>query len=103
MVKMFLSSPEEKSFINFSRFKSDAFDAKFEAAVREIDQAKRYALFKECDQILIDEGALIPLFYDENDRLVQKNVKNFPINAMEYRDFSKVYIVPKDKMNTAKK
>jgi peptide/nickel transport system substrate-binding protein len=93
----------EKAFVNTGRFKNDAFDAKYEAAVKEIDQAKRYVLFKQCDQILIDEGALIPLFYDENDRLVQKNVKNFPINAMEYRDFTRVYIVPKDKMNPAKK
>ena len=72
--------------------------------MKEPDDAKRALLFKECDQILLDEGALLPLFYDENDRLVQKNVRNFPINAMEYRDFTRVYIIPKDKMNaTAKK
>ncbi|MCD6067288.1 MAG: transporter substrate-binding protein [Bacteroidetes bacterium] len=97
---------DEKSFTNTSRFKNDAFDAKFETAMKEPDAAKRAVLFKECDQILIDEGALMPLFYDENDRLVQKNVRNFPINAMEYRDFTRVYIIPKDKLNppaTAKK
>lgn len=95
---------DEKSFTNTSRFSSPAFDAKFEAAMKEPDDAKRALLFKECDQILLDEGALLPLFYDENDRLVQKNVRNFPINAMEYRDFTRVYIIPKDKLNaTAKK
>ena len=97
------ASMEEKSFINSSRFKNDAFDAKYEAATKEIDKAKRYAMYKECDQILIDEAAFIPLYYNENDRLIQKNVKNFPINAMEYRDFTRVYIVPKDKMNPTKK
>lgn len=95
---------DEKSFTNTGRFKNDAFDAKLEEAMREADGAKRAVMFKECDQILINEGAFIPLFYDENDRLVQKNVRNFPINAMEYRDFTRVYIIPKDKMNaTAKK
>lgn len=97
------ASMDEKAYTNFSRFKSAAFDAKFEAAVKEMDQAKRYALFKECDQILIDEGALVPLFYDENDRLIQKNIRNLPINAMEYREYSKLYIVPKDKLKPAKK
>ena len=93
----------EKSFTNTSRFSNAAFDAKFEAAMKEPDNAKRAVLFRECDQILIDEGALLPLFYDENDRLVQKNVRNFPINAMEYRDFTRVYIIPKDKMNAMAK
>jgi peptide/nickel transport system substrate-binding protein len=84
----------EKSYINSSRFKNEEFDKKYEAALIEKDKTKRYQLFKECDQILIDEGALLNIYYHENDRLVQKNVRNFPINAMEYRDFSKVYFVP---------
>jgi hypothetical protein len=36
----------------------------------------------------------MPLFYDENTRLVQIYVKNCDVNAMEYRDFSQVYIDP---------
>jgi hypothetical protein len=32
--------------------------------------------------------------------LVQKNIRNYPANAMEFRDLEKVYIIPKDK-NTA--
>jgi oligopeptide transport system substrate-binding protein len=84
----------EKSYINSARFKNDEFDKKYEAALHENDKAKRYTLFKECDQILINEGALLNIYYNENDRLVQKRVRNFPINAMEYRDLSVVYFVP---------
>lgn len=97
------ASLDEKSFTNTTRFKNDAFDAKYEAAMKEPDMALRANLFKECDQILLDEGAMMPLFYDENDRLMQKNVRNFPINAMEYRDLTRVYIVPKEKMAQAAK
>ena len=86
----------EKSYINSSRFKNEEFDAKYEAALNEKDKTKRYQLFKECDQILINEGALLNIYYHENDRLVQKHVRNLPINAMEFRDFSKVYFVPKE-------
>jgi peptide/nickel transport system substrate-binding protein len=85
----------EKSYINSSRFKSEEFDKKYEAALTEKDKTKRYQLYKECDQILINEGAFLNIYYNENDRLVQKHVKNLPINAMEFRDFSKVYFLPK--------
>ncbi len=92
------ANASEKSFINIVRYKNADFDAKFEAAMKEPDEKKRYALFKEADQILIDDGAFLPIFYDENDRLIQKNVRNFPVNAMEHRDLSRVYLVPKEKM-----
>jgi peptide/nickel transport system substrate-binding protein len=89
-----IPAENEKSYINSARFKNDEFDNKYEAALHENDKLKRYALFKECDQILINEGALLNIYYNENDRLVQKRVRNFPINAMEYRDLSVVYFVP---------
>ena len=88
--------PNEKSYFNTSRFKNQLFDEKFERALKEPDLALRMNLYKECDQILLDEAAFIPVFYEENARLIQKNVRNFPANSMEYRDFSKVYFVPKN-------
>ncbi len=91
----------EKSFINSCRYKNAEFDLKFEAAMKEPDTKKRFNLFKEADQLLLDDAAFMPIFYDENDRLMQKNVRNFPVNAMEYRDLSRVYLIPKDKMNAA--
>jgi hypothetical protein len=36
----------------------------------------------------------MPIFYDENTRLLQVFVKNFDVNAMEYRDLSEVFIDP---------
>lgn len=81
----------DKSFINSVRYQSEAFDAKFNEALREIDEAKRYELFREADQIAVDDAATLPIFYDENTRLIQVYVKNFPSNAMEYRDMTAVY------------
>jgi len=95
------ANPAEKSFINFERYKNPAFDAIFEAALREPDTKKRMELYMQADQLLIDDGAIMPIFYDENDRLVQKNVRNFPANSMEFRDLERVYIIPNK--NTEKK
>lgn len=84
----------DRSFVNTTRFRNARYDSLFQAALREIDDAKRASLYMQADQIAIDEGAIMPIFYDESYRLIQKNVKNFPINAMEYRDATSVYFVP---------
>lgn len=81
----------EKSYINSVRYQSTAFDSTFEAALRETDPAKQYELFRRADQIAMDDAVIMPIFYDENTRLLQIYVKNFPANAMEYRDFSQVW------------
>ncbi len=88
----------EKSFINYFRFKNDHFDSLFAASFTETDKAKRYALLSRAEQIVLDEGAFMPIFYDDNYRLEQLNVRNFPENAMIYMDLSVVYLIPKDKM-----
>lgn len=86
----------DKSYLNSVRYKSPVFDSLFEAAAHETNEKKRYELYRQADQQAINDGAIMPLFYDESYRLIQPNVKNFPANAMEYRDLSKVYFVPID-------
>lgn len=84
----------ERSSLNSVRYRSPVFDSLFEAAAHEVNDKKRYELYRLADQHALDDGATMPLFYDESYRLIQPNVKNFPANAMEYRDLSKVYFVP---------
>ncbi len=88
----------DRSYVNTTRFSNAKYDSLFVAALREVDDAKRAALYMQADQVGIDEAAIMPIFYDETYRLIQKNVMDFPINAMEYRDASRIYFVPeKDK------
>jgi oligopeptide transport system substrate-binding protein len=84
----------EKSYLNSVRYQSDKFDSLFTAAMKEIDDKKRIAFYHEADQVAIDDAAIMPIFYEENYRLIQPNVKKFPANAMEYRDLSRVYFEP---------
>ncbi|PBQ31719.1 peptide ABC transporter substrate-binding protein [Sphingobacteriaceae bacterium] len=88
---------QEKSYINFSRFKNKLFDSLFVMARSEGDKAKRYKLFSKAEQIVLDEAPCMPLFYDENFRLEQKNVRNLPENPMNYMDMSYTYLIPKKK------
>lgn len=87
-------NPSDKSYVNAVRYVSPRFDSLFMAGLREVDDEKRYKLFLEAEQTAIDDAAIMPIFYDENTRLLQIYVKNFDINAMEYRDFTDVYIDP---------
>ncbi|MGZ4033895.1 MAG: ABC transporter substrate-binding protein [Bacteroidia bacterium] len=93
----------DKSYLNSVRYKSVRFDSLFSAAMQEVDDKKRFDLYRQADQQAIDDGAIMPIFYDEHYRLVQTNVKNFPANAMEYRDMTRVYFVPKEEKTEAKK
>lgn len=91
----------DKSYLNAVRYKSAKFDSLFTAALREVDDKKRMDIYRQADQVAIDDGAIMPIFYDEFYRLVQVNVKNFPANAMEYRDMSRVYFTPKETVQAA--
>jgi oligopeptide transport system substrate-binding protein len=92
------SGATEKSFVNYTRFKNARFDSLFASSFTEPDKAKRYAILTQAEQVLLDEAPFMPIFYDENYRLEQLNVRNFPENAMNYMDLSVVYLIPKDKM-----
>ena len=80
-----------KAYMNAMRYQSSKFDSLFNISLREVDDAKRMELFRQVDQIAVDEAAIMPIFYDENTRLIQVYVKNFPSNSMEYRDMTEVY------------
>lgn len=86
--------PEDNSaasFPNFSRFKNANFDAAYEKALATTDDDLRDQYYHQCDSILIAEAAFMPIYYDEYIRLLQLNVRALPQNAMEYRDFSRVF------------
>mgnify|MGYP006257862427 FL=1 len=84
----------EKSYINSVRYKSEAFDAIYSKAKLSADREERTKLFLQCDQIALDDAAIIPIYYNIYHRLLQPYVKDFPQNPMEHRSFEEVYFVP---------
>ncbi len=85
----------DKSYLNAMRYRSAKFDSLFSGAMKEADLKKRMNMYLQADQVAIDDAAIMPIFYEENYRLVQTYIKNFPVNAMEYRDMTRVYFEPK--------
>lgn len=85
------------SYPNMMRYKNPEFDKYYELGLKAKTTEEAYQNFMIAEQIMIEDAPIITLWYDEGYRLVQPNVQNFPNNAMQYRDFTKVYIAPNTK------
>ena len=60
--------------------------------MKEKDNDKRLAILVQCDQIIIDEAVVMPIFNDDFITMVNAKVRNFQTNSMEILDFSTIFI-----------
>lgn len=64
-------------------YSNKPFDDLVWQAAREQDSARRVALYRQCEQILlIDDPALIPLYYPVRHRLIKPTVQGLIINGL---------------------
>ena len=82
---------DEPSFPNTSRYLSNTYDKLYEEALKIEDKTARYQKLLEAEQVLINDAALLVLYYGESYVLIQSDVRNFYNNPMSYKDFSKIY------------
>jgi len=69
---------------NYTHYTNFEYDKLYRRGVNELNVEKRNNVYAEADQIMMKDAPVIPLFYDEVIRLKQKNIKNFPANAMNF-------------------
>jgi len=67
---------------NYTRYKNPAFDVLYEKALQETNDSLRYALYRQMDQLVINDAPVIPLWYDMALHIVQKNITGFNANAL---------------------
>jgi ABC-type transport system substrate-binding protein len=67
---------------NYTRYSNPAFDALFEKALNETDDAARYALYRRADSMVMEDAPVVPLWYDMSIHLVQPNISHFQPNAL---------------------
>ncbi len=77
---------------NYTRYKNPAFDALYERSLVEINDSARYELYRQMDQLVINDAPVIPLWYDMVLHIVQKNVKGFKPNALNLLELRRTYI-----------
>jgi oligopeptide transport system substrate-binding protein len=77
---------------NYTRYKNPAFDVLYEKALLETNDTARYALYRQMDQLVINDAPVIPLWYDMVIHLVQKNVEGFEPNALNLLELRRTRI-----------
>ena len=67
---------------NYTRYKNPAFDLLYEKALVTINDEERYELYRQMDQMVINDAPVIPIWYDMAFHLTQTNLINFEPNAL---------------------
>ena len=69
--------------INSVRYVNPAFDAVFEQAITTTDRAQRMQLYRQAEQIALDDAPMLLILHDEDYRFLQPYVRDYPHNAMD--------------------
>lgn len=75
---------------NYTRYKNRQFDALFEKALTEINDTVRYDLYRQADQLVIQDAPVIPLWYDKVIRLVQPGISGFSPNSLNLLELRRI-------------
>jgi peptide/nickel transport system substrate-binding protein len=77
---------------NYTRYKNPAFDRLYEQSLRETNDSLKIKLYREMDQMVIDDAPIVPLFYDEVVHLVNPRVRGLGANALNLLELRRVTI-----------
>jgi peptide/nickel transport system substrate-binding protein len=87
----FLARYHSTNRSNFVNFKSPAYDRVYDAALTELDEAKRIGLYKEAQRILSEEAASVYIQDIIGFRAFPKNTQGFVSYPLYVLDFAPVY------------
>ena len=81
----FMQLFESNTGNNLTHFSNAQYDSDIKKAREDWNSLKRDLLYKEAQKILqVDEAAIVPLYYEDNEALVAKSVRGFQINPIGY-------------------
>jgi oligopeptide transport system substrate-binding protein len=77
---------------NYTRYKNPAFDVLYEKALMENNDSLRYQLYREMDQMVINDAPILPIWYDMAIHFIQTNVQGFYPNALNLLELRRALI-----------
>jgi len=77
---------------NYTRYNNPRFDALYDQAMVTQNDSLRYRLYRQMDQMVIDDAPVVPLWYDEVIRLVQPRVKGFKPNGLNLLELRRTWL-----------
>ncbi|MDC1195809.1 peptide ABC transporter substrate-binding protein [Crocinitomicaceae bacterium] len=84
--------PNEPSRVNKSRYKNPVFDKFFERATGTKKKSDQLKYFAKAELALLQDPPFIPLWYTGDIGITNSYIRNFHFNALNYMDFTYVYI-----------
>lgn len=75
---------------NYTGFNNKQFDAMFEQAYHEVNDEKRYALYRQMDNLVMQQSPVVVLYYDKRVNLYQNNVSGYSANGQNLLTLKKV-------------
>ena len=76
---------------NYTHFKQAAFDTLYEAALLRSALKERVDLYQQMDEMIMNYYPVVPLYYDQAVRFVQKDVKGLEMNPLNLLYLKSVY------------
>jgi peptide/nickel transport system substrate-binding protein len=89
-LSLFYSKNWSPNGFNYTHYYNPQFDLLFEKSLEEQNDSLRYDYYRQMDQLLIDNAPIVPLYYDQVVRLVQKNISGLTSNSMNMLSLKKV-------------
>jgi ABC-type oligopeptide transport system substrate-binding subunit/DNA-binding SARP family transcriptional activator len=93
--------PDPDNFLRVSRhaahwsgWQNETYETLVKSARYVMDQDARIKLYRQADQILIEEAALMPLTYGRLHMLVKPWVRKFPLSPLKWWFFKDVIVEP---------
>jgi ABC-type transport system substrate-binding protein len=68
--------------LNYVKYKNDEVDKLLQQAKVDQDRTKRFQLYAQAEQKILDDATVIPLFWPVSHQLVKSCVKNLPAASM---------------------
>ncbi|HVW98324.1 MAG TPA: ABC transporter substrate-binding protein [Mucilaginibacter sp.] len=75
---------------NYTGFHNKQFDKLFEQAYHEVNDEKRYALYREMDNLVMQQSPVVVLYYDQRVNLYQNNISGYSTNAQNLLTLKRV-------------
>lgn len=91
-LSLFYSANKPPSGPNYTRFSNGQFDSGYNMLRYITRQQDRWNKIAQLDRLLMDEGAVIPLIYDQVIRIVHKNVEGLQVNPLNLLELRSVQI-----------
>ena len=67
---------------NYTHFKSEKFDKMYEDALKIVSDSLRFTKYREMDSLVLSDFPIVPLYYDQVVRFIQKDVIGMEINPI---------------------